>query len=123
MIHTLKCPSCAAPLDYADENERVSIRCPFCNNTVVVPEALRKKQNPLDSSMHIKAPPQTRSTLAVVIIAIVALAVLIPIVGIIYGLSQAFRTTTNSRAEIPTPQFPQLPAFPAQPKATPTPDG
>ncbi len=41
MIHSLKCPSCAAPVDY-DENKNASIiRCPFCSNSVVVPESMR----------------------------------------------------------------------------------
>jgi hypothetical protein len=123
MIHTLKCPSCAAPLDYADENDRVSIRCPFCNNTVVVPEALRKKENPLGFTMHIKGSPQARPPYLTLIVTVVALAVIIPIIGVIYGLSKAFRTTTNTRVEIPSPQFPKLPAFPAPPSASPTPEG
>ena len=39
MIHTLKCPSCSAPLDYEDEKEGRTIRCPFCNNKMILPGA------------------------------------------------------------------------------------
>lgn len=39
MTLTFNCPSCNAPLD-TDGNE-VTIRCPYCNNSVIVPEELR----------------------------------------------------------------------------------
>src|ERR687893_2117346 len=43
MIQTLKCPSCAAPVEFEDESERATFRCPFCNNTVVVPDSMRRR--------------------------------------------------------------------------------
>lgn len=42
MLHTLKCPSCGAPVEYEDETEKRAFRCPFCNNAVVVPPELRR---------------------------------------------------------------------------------
>jgi LSD1 subclass zinc finger protein len=39
MIHALKCPSCSAPVDYEDQSGSRTIRCPFCNNTILVPGA------------------------------------------------------------------------------------
>jgi DNA-binding beta-propeller fold protein YncE len=39
MIHALKCPACSAPVDYEDQSGSRTIRCPFCNNTVLVPGA------------------------------------------------------------------------------------
>src|SRR5215207_3037623 len=39
MIHALKCPACSAPLDYEEESGGRTIRCPFCNNTMLVPGA------------------------------------------------------------------------------------
>jgi LSD1 subclass zinc finger protein len=40
MTQTFQCPSCNAPLDY-DGSGRSTIRCPYCQNSVVVPEELR----------------------------------------------------------------------------------
>ena len=37
MLHALKCPSCSAPVDYDDDNHSRTLRCPFCNNTIVAP--------------------------------------------------------------------------------------
>ena len=39
MIHSLKCPTCSAPVDYEDGQEGRTLRCPFCNNTMIVPGA------------------------------------------------------------------------------------
>ncbi|MCL4562913.1 MAG: hypothetical protein M1281_20150 [Chloroflexi bacterium] len=43
MSQTFKCPGCGAPLDYSS-GDATTVRCPFCNNVVVVPEELRTKQ-------------------------------------------------------------------------------
>lgn len=41
-----QCPTCGGPLDYHGNNS--TIRCPYCNNSVIVPEALRtQKQSSL----------------------------------------------------------------------------
>ncbi len=37
------CPNCGAPLDY-EEGGAVTIRCTFCNSSVIVPEELRPKK-------------------------------------------------------------------------------
>jgi ribosomal protein L7/L12 len=36
---TFNCPSCGAPLDYNGTGE--TMRCPYCNTSVIVPETLR----------------------------------------------------------------------------------
>src|SRR5436853_7345500 len=41
MTDTLHCPSCGAPLDYDPRVEDETIRCPFCESTVVLPERQR----------------------------------------------------------------------------------
>lgn len=46
------CPNCGAPLDY-EEGGAVTIRCTFCNSSVIVPEELRPKK---------AAPPPTPVT-------------------------------------------------------------
>ncbi len=40
MPKSFNCPNCGAPLDYNDSTV-VTLRCPFCNNPVIVPEELR----------------------------------------------------------------------------------
>jgi streptogramin lyase len=41
MPQPFKCPSCGGPLDYDGGN--ITIRCPFCTNSVIVPEELRTR--------------------------------------------------------------------------------
>ena len=40
MPTTFKCPMCAAPLDAGDARG-ATVRCPYCENTVILPEELR----------------------------------------------------------------------------------
>src|SRR2546423_1520667 len=46
MIDTLHCPSCGAPLDYDPRVEDETMRCPFCESTVVLPERQRPAPQP-----------------------------------------------------------------------------
>src|SRR5574337_247678 len=39
MAQSFNCPNCSAPLDY--EGDDLTVRCPYCNSSVIVPEALR----------------------------------------------------------------------------------
>ncbi|MFL6257945.1 MAG: hypothetical protein ACJ74T_23290 [Pyrinomonadaceae bacterium] len=41
MIKTLQCPSCGAPLEYDEEGARETMRCHFCDSTVMLPEHAR----------------------------------------------------------------------------------
>jgi hypothetical protein len=41
MQGTFNCPTCGAPLKYSGEGETVP--CPYCNNSVIVPQALRPR--------------------------------------------------------------------------------
>lgn len=74
MLKTLKCPSCAAPLEYDEEKDGAAVRCPFCGNTMYAPEARRRK---LDVP-----PPPTRKrsglrgflAVAIIMCGVVALA-------------------------------------------------
>lgn len=43
-----QCPNCGGPLD-VPETSVLTVRCPFCNTSVVVPEALRRKSDPATS--------------------------------------------------------------------------
>lgn len=44
MTQSFKCPSCGAPLSF--ENAGAMVRCPFCENSVVVPEEIRAQASP-----------------------------------------------------------------------------
>ncbi len=41
MLQTFQCPNCHASLDYLAQSRAVTVRCDFCNSTVIVPETLR----------------------------------------------------------------------------------
>jgi len=41
MPQSFNCPKCGAPLDY-DGGDDLTITCPFCSNSVIVPDELRK---------------------------------------------------------------------------------
>jgi ribosomal protein L7/L12 len=41
MAATFNCPACGGPLVFAREAE-ITIRCPYCHNTVIVPDELRR---------------------------------------------------------------------------------
>src|SRR5436190_3804330 len=40
MPQDFNCPNCGAPLDYKGGDD-VTLRCPFCNTSVIVPQELR----------------------------------------------------------------------------------
>jgi len=49
MPTTFKCPSCGGPIDYeaarlTTDTPSLTVRCPYCSNSVIVPEELRAQQ-------------------------------------------------------------------------------
>jgi DNA-binding beta-propeller fold protein YncE len=58
MIVTLQCPTCGAPLDHDEKDERETIRCPFCNNTMMLPERARRAAR-RESVTHTFSRPHT----------------------------------------------------------------
>lgn len=42
MPTSFKCPMCAAPLDVGGATSSATVRCPYCENTVILPEELRR---------------------------------------------------------------------------------
>jgi len=51
------CPTCGAPIDYRSTEES-TIRCPYCNSSVIVPEELRVKK-PQESTPTVPVFPRT----------------------------------------------------------------
>ena len=56
MTQTFKCPNCGGPLEYEETGE-LTVRCPFCSNTVIVPEELRPAKKPAENQPSKSAPP------------------------------------------------------------------
>ncbi len=117
MIQTLKCPSCAAPLEYEQDSESRTIRCPFCNNTMFVPDELREGVRPRAfSSTYDSAPrtPAKTSTLGTLFI-----------VGIVVGacvllfLIPYFLRSSPVRPSIERP----ISLIPSKPTPQPSPAG
>jgi uncharacterized Zn finger protein (UPF0148 family) len=57
MAKTFKCPNCGGPLEYLGNGE-LTVRCPFCANTVIVPEELRPENKPAEEAPPRELPPQ-----------------------------------------------------------------
>ena len=55
---TFNCPNCGAPLDYTSGGAP-TIRCPFCNNSVIVPAELRDHTTGTDGAVTLQ-PGQLR---------------------------------------------------------------
>ena len=117
MIHTLKCPACGAPMDYDDETAGHSVRCPYCNNQVVIPGLNRRHQAP-NISVQIGggASKMPAFILALVLVfAGLAIAIVYFVVrGASDTVSEATRTATTARQGVPS-----FPTFPPKPANTP----
>jgi DNA-binding beta-propeller fold protein YncE len=74
MTYTLQCPSCGAPLEYDETSERETIRCPFCESTVMLPERVRAAEAPRVVYKQARTSNDTAVT-AGVIVAIVSVLV------------------------------------------------
>ena len=117
MIQTLKCPSCAAPIDFEEETAGRTLRCPFCNTTAVIPDSLRRNDNQVVISFHDGAGrplSKGRPMLALIIIG----AVLAGTIGIIVAVSRIISGVTNSVSRVAPPP-PSTLAPPPLPKGAP----
>jgi DNA-binding beta-propeller fold protein YncE/endogenous inhibitor of DNA gyrase (YacG/DUF329 family) len=114
MIHTLKCPSCAAPVVFEDEHDRPTMRCPFCGNTVVIPNSMRRHEQPdpqvFVSSFSDQTPPRVRIRVrpsAVIVPIVVIILVFVGIaVASIYFSVRSVRRTVESKVIQPVINIP-----------------
>jgi DNA-binding beta-propeller fold protein YncE len=110
MIHTLKCPSCAAPLDYEDDSDSASIRCPFCSNLAVVPENMRRNAGPhvvnphATGGRHVKVNP----AFGFLIIGILLLFVGGIVFAVIRTINSVADGVSRSMQPPPRPQPPNI---------------
>lgn len=123
MIHALKCPTCSAPLDYDDERDGPTCVCPFCANTVVVPDALRRNRGQqVVSTVTYQSGRPRRSGSAGTAIAVVGVLIAL-VVGIIIALG-AFIADRASRIETvnvnPPPRTTLIPPVPPILPSAPT---
>lgn len=128
MIHTLKCPSCAAPLDYEDDRDSASVRCPFCNNLAVVPEHMRRNNGP-EVVVTSFSGGERRVKVSPVVPLLVVGVILLFVGGIVFAVIRTINSVADgvsrSMQPPPRPQPPNivLPPIPpgllADPKATP----
>lgn len=129
------CPNCGAPLDY-EEGGAVTIRCAFCNSSVIVPEELRKpaqtqqqQQQPIFNQTPVvfttvtsSAPPiNVRRSgggwgcFITVIVLIIVGSVVVPIVATGAGLWAAFSAVaTVEPIAFPDMSEIAIPTFPAE---------
>jgi DNA-directed RNA polymerase subunit RPC12/RpoP len=99
MIKTLQCPSCGAPLEYEEENERGTMRCHFCASTVMLPERQRAQPQNIRISF---GRPRLRSggspKAALVVLAVVLLVGGGIVIGVINAISRAVTGVPRSVA-------------------------
>lgn len=94
MTQTLDCPKCGGPLSFEPHPGDETIECPFCHETVVIPEELRI---PLPQPIVIQQLPryQTKSLRWVMISILMFIFIAVVIAGIIIAYSPN-ETTDNS---------------------------
>jgi DNA-directed RNA polymerase subunit RPC12/RpoP/DNA-binding beta-propeller fold protein YncE len=44
MLQSFECPNCQANLDFDAQTQAITVRCPYCNSTVIVPDTLRNQR-------------------------------------------------------------------------------
>lgn len=98
MIHTLKCPSCGAPLNYDDDNEGHSIRCPFCNTTAVLPERTGGGARTHVISLSVGDAARHASSVGKYV-ALVVVVVVLFMSGLIFFIVRSVTNTANNSAE------------------------
>ena len=121
MVKTLQCPACAAPLEYDETSERETMRCPFCNSTVMLPERPRAGQQHARVSFGRPRMGGTKGSpaAALVVISILLLiggGIVFVVIGLIgRAASDVTRSvvSTNTRTTLnPTPAVPARPPEP-----------
>ena len=120
MIKTLQCPACGAPLEYEEDKARETMRCHFCNSTVMLPARPRAQQQNIRISFGGPGRGSMGSPKTVIIVLLVVLLIGGGIViGVINAISRAVTgvprsVITNTRTTLNPPSGP--PARPPEPQ-------
>ncbi|HEX5708429.1 MAG TPA: hypothetical protein VFX96_14095 [Pyrinomonadaceae bacterium] len=119
MIHTLKCPTCGAPLDYDDARPKPTVRCNFCNNTVVVPAEMRPRASTFGGGPHVKININPTSVVKPVTAVVVSIVVAFTVVTAL-SIYWAMRQGTPPQKPNIVVNMPQMPKnFPGVPQTPP----
>jgi DNA-binding beta-propeller fold protein YncE len=117
MIHTLKCPSCAAPVEFDDHNHSPTFRCQFCNNTVAVPESMRPRRDPQVVVSTFSSRPQSTVKVGRGTGLLIIIVFLLSIVGVfVYGIVRVVSDTASSLADSRKPPAPPVINVPQIPR-------
>ena len=94
---TFNCPSCGASLDAGDGKEK-TIRCIYCDTSVVVPKALRDSTVRVDLQQlgDLQGQVSDAGRQACITIVIVFSIIIIAVAGVIYALWTAEDTSSSS---------------------------
>ncbi|HEX7174491.1 MAG TPA: hypothetical protein VF240_04315, partial [Pyrinomonadaceae bacterium] len=119
MIHTLKCPSCAAPVEFEDETDRRTFRCPFCNNTVVIPDSMRSREHEepqIVVSTYAYRPGRTirvkPGSVIIPILAVIVIFVGIAFAAVYFSVRSFQRGVERTVAGVANvPNIPNIPSF------------
>jgi DNA-binding beta-propeller fold protein YncE len=91
MPETFECPHCGAPLHHSGGSEK-SMRCPFCNSSVIVPESLRERPAPPPIQFQYQPPIMPRRTVSS---RGLLLIILIPLITICLCVMSSFFSITH----------------------------
>jgi hypothetical protein len=95
LAQTFDCPKCGGPLNFETKPGEETIECPFCHETVIIPEELRV---PLPRPViHKEPPPQPSGHPNWLVIAIIGIVLAIVFLGLIFD-----NLSNQSSAELPT---------------------
>lgn len=110
MIHTLKCPNCGAPLDYDDERRANTIRCHFCNNTVVVPSSVGGREGIPHVKININ-PASVVKPITAIVISVIVVFGLVAAISIYSAMKQGQQPRPSVVVNMPAlpKNFPGLP--------------
>jgi hypothetical protein len=113
MIDTLQCPSCGAPLECDESGERETMRCPFCDSTVMLPE--RKRPAAVQTQIVYKRTGDKTAVTAGVIVAFVAVFVTGGVA--LFAFHQINKSSTNKRPAVEVSNTRNTLAPPSKPSA------
>src|ERR1044072_1453456 len=122
MLKPLQCPSCGAPLEYDEETERETMRCHFCNGTVMLPARTRAQQQNVRISfgrpqLRSQGSPKTGLIIVAVVVLLIGGGVVIGVINAINRAVNGFPPSTgstNTRTAFNPPLSP--PSRPPAPK-------
>lgn len=114
MPRTFNCPKCGAPLDYAGVGD--TTRCPFCNNSVIVPAELRQA-----AESETTGPGDKLGRTAWVVAAVLAIGVCAALGSCFVSPLMVALNPPPTRAAVVAPTRTSVPTASPAPSPSPTP--